>query len=347
MIEDRDYCMSSFLTYRTVIDQTKCFSLKYPPRYTKIPENRVQVHNSDELYKTLKNQVEELCKNHKVALALSGGIDSAVLAKFMPKGSTAYTFQCIVPGKEVTNEVPAAQKYAKECGLNHKVVKIYWEDMEKYAPLLMKQKGAPIHSIEVQIYKAAMQAKADGFDTLLFGESADSLYGGLSMLLSRDWTMGEFIDRFSNVLPHHALMNPQWELEPFKQYTKDGYVDVHGFLSHIFFPESIGSYINAGTAAGVECYMPYAMTEMAVDLDLERVRKGENKYLIREVFESLYLGFVVPPKTPMPRPVNEWFENWEGPKRKEFIPHCQKAMTGNQKWLLWSLETFLNILDEE
>lgn len=51
------------------------------------------------------------------ALVLSGGIDSAILAKFMPKGSIAYTFKCVVPGVQVTDETVIASKYAQECGL--------------------------------------------------------------------------------------------------------------------------------------------------------------------------------------------------------------------------------------
>ena len=62
---------------------------------------------------------------------------------------------------------------------------------------LMLNKGAPIHSIEVQICKAAMQAKEDGFDTLIFGESADVNFGGQDGLLSKDWSVPEYIDRYS------------------------------------------------------------------------------------------------------------------------------------------------------
>ena len=170
MKEDVKYCSSSFLTYRTIIDRNKCFSKKIPPKFFNNPIERKPINNSKELHDALKSEIEKATVNGKAALALSGGIDSAILAKYMPKSSTAYTFQCIVPGKKVTNEVPRAAEYAKECGLKHKTIKVYWEDFEKYAPILMKNKGAPIHSIEVQIYKAALQAKKDGFETLIFGE---------------------------------------------------------------------------------------------------------------------------------------------------------------------------------
>lgn len=138
-----------------------------------------------------------------------------IWAKFMPKGSTAYTFRCIVPGIQVVDETPVAAKYAQECGLKHKIVEIFWEDFEWFSSLLMKRKGAPIHSIEVQIYKAALQAKEEGIDALIFGENADVIYGGMDGLLSKDWLLGDFIERYSYVLPYKVLRNPVMVLEPF------------------------------------------------------------------------------------------------------------------------------------
>lgn len=341
---DFEYCASSFLMYRTIIDKSRKFYDNVLPNIVEIPEGREVIKNSEELYKSLKRQVENVSRNRKVALALSGGIDSAILAKFLPKNTMTYTFKCVVPGKKVTDETERAKKYANECNLKNKVIEIYWEDFEKYTPILMKNKGAPIHSIEVQIYKAALQAKKDGVDTLIFGESADCLYGGLSNILSRDWTFGEFIDRYSFVLPYKVLKKYNMDLTPIMKYTKkDGYIDVQGFYGNVFFKESINSYYNACETAGIECYLPFANTIMGVPLDLKLVREGNNKYLIRDVFKTLYEDFEVPPKTPMPRPMNEWFEKWEGPNSNMFYPKCALNMSGDQKWLIWSLNTFINI----
>lgn len=86
-------------------------------------------------------------------------------------------------------------------------------------------------------------------------------------------------------------------------------------------------------------------TYFSVPLDYARVRAGENKYVVREVFERLYPGWTIPVKTPMPRPMNEWLANWNGPKRNEFWPNCASVLTGDQKWQLWALETFLDLID--
>lgn len=344
---DRKYCMSSFLMYRTIADDSKCFKKGWNSNIFHVDFDRKKIHTSMELEDAIREQIEEWTSDGKAALALSGGIDSAIIAKFMPKGSKAYTFQCVVPGVKVTNEVPQAAKYAKECGLNHEVIEIYWEDMEQYTPILMQHKGAPIHSIEVQIYKAALKAKEDGFERLIFGESSDVSYGGLSSLMSKDWTYGEFVDRYTYLKPYYVLKDSIMIEEPYKRFETNGYVDAHEFCRNFFLEEGMGSYVNACETAGISIKTPYIHTEMAEPLDYERVRSGENKYLVREVFNRLYEGFSVPEKLPMPRAVNEWLKDWKGPEREEFYPNCVGNLTGDQKWLVYALEMFLNMLDKE
>ena len=337
--------------YRVISDEDKCFSTEYLPNYLPMPKDREEIHDSQDLQASLERQMREYTKaKKKCAIALSGGIDSAILLKYMPENSIAYTFKCVVPGTEVTDESPQAAEYLKsvpEKNIEHKVVEIYWEDFEKYTDPLMKRKGAPIHSIEIQIYKAAMQAKADGCDCFIFGDTADCIYGGHSNLLARDWSFEDFVNRWSFVLPDQALREYEMDLKPYREYEKDGYIDVLPFLSIYEAPCSLNSYRNACGLAGIELFAPFAHTIYAEPLDLERVRRGENKYVVREVFEKLYPGYQIPPKTPMPRPMNIWLGDWQGPKRYEFIPNCTDNMTADQKWLVYSLERFLNIIDEK
>lgn len=342
---DKRYCMSSFLSFRTIADSKKSFSKVVPYLY-RDDFDKILVKNDSDLGVALEKQIRKATSEKKTALALSGGIDSAILARFMPEGSKAYTFQCIVPGMEVANEVPQAKKYAQGCNLNHEIVEIYWEDFEKYAPLLMEHKGAPIHSIEVQIYKAAKRAKDSGYDAIIFGESADLNYGGLSGLMSKEWKIGEFIDRYNYVQPFHVLKDFELITEPYWEYEKDGYVDVFEFCRGFFLREAMGSYTNACECAGIELVCPYVHTRLAVPIDYERIRSGENKYIIRDLFKRLYPRYTIPVKLPMPRATNEWLSNWDGPKRSEFWPHCTDNMTGDQKWLVWALERYLNLIEE-
>lgn len=344
-IVDKEYCMSSWLMFRTVVDRDKCFAEGMKDYHIFPPQDRCSVANSMELESALRKEMTAATAGGRTALALSGGIDSAILAKMMPRGSVAYTFKCVVPGIEVVDESAQAARYAEECGLEHRIVEVYWEDMERLAPVLMRHKGSPCHSIEVQICKASQKALKDGFDEIVFGESADIVYGGMSGLMSKDWTFGEFVDRYSYVLPYKVLKNPQLITSPYAKWTRDGYTDAHAFLNDTMYEEAINSYSDACATAGIKLHMPYSKTVMGVPLDYARVRKGENKYLVREIFERLYPGWEMPVKIPMPRPLNEWMRDWNGPQRAEFWPHCTDGMTGDQKWYVYALERFLNMID--
>lgn len=344
---DRGYAMCSYLMYRYVVDAKRGFSKRHPVQQVSLDFPRRMICSSDELLAVLQSLVAEVCQDGKAALALSGGMDSAILAKLMPQGSTAYTFRCIVPGIDVVDESPAAAKFAEQCGLQHKIIPITWDDVTAAADLLMLHKGAPIHSIECQIYLAACKAKQEGMDRLIFGENADIIYGGMDGLLAKDWTYQEFVDRYSYILPYYVLRAPKMIVEPFLQFEKNGHVDSHAFINTYFRQEALGTYTNACKAAGITFVGPYAMTCMGVPLDYQRVRSGDTKYWIREIFRKLYPGWEIPAKLPMPRPVAEWLRDWEGPVRKEFIPHCADKMSGNQRWMIWALERFLNLLEEE
>ena len=338
-------CMSMFLMYRYLYDEAVNFGLPYKNYDVTFP--RTPIADGAELIEFLRAKIGAATADGKATLALSGGIDSAILARFMPPGSTAYTFRCRVPGKAVVDESERAAHYAELCGLKHKVIDIYWEDVEAVVDELMLHKGAPIHSIETQIYIAARQVLADGFTKFIFGENADIIYGGHDGLLSKDWLFGEFVERYAYVLPYRVLREPQMPLAPFLEFETDGRIDVHAFIEKYYRQESTASYINACEAAGVDFIAPYALTRLAKPLDYARVRAGESKYVVREAFRRLYPNESIPKKTPMPRPVNEWFEGWHGPTRREFLPHCHEALDGNRRWMLWALERFLNQLDRK
>lgn len=344
---DKKYCMSSYLMYRYVFHPQKTFAAQYPVNIIDLAFKRYPVKNGDELLHVLEAIMEQTVLDGKAALALSGGIDSAILAHFMPEDSKAYTFRCVVPGKLVTDESGQAAVWANANHLTHEVIDIRWEDIEAVVDKLMLHKGAPIHSIEAQIYLAACKAKQDGMEKFIFGENADIIYGGMDGLLKKDWYFGEFVERYMYVNPYHVLREPELILEPFQEYEKDGHIDGHDFINQYFRQEALGTYHNACQTAGIEFVGPYSQTYMDVPMDYTRIRAGDTKYIIREAFKKLYPNMELPKKIPMPRPVNEWFENWEGPKRAEFIPHCTDELSGDQKWMVWALERYLNLLDNE
>lgn len=349
MIEDKNYCMNSFLMYRTIADHTKTFKQGIKPKFFEEPKNRCKIHNSLELENYIKKYMKENVDD-KTALMLSGGIDSAILAYFMPKGSVAYTMRCIDPDSDVKylDESESAKRIADICGLEHRIIDITWNDYKKFSPLLMEHKGAPIHSIEPQIYKTALQAKKDGFTKLIFGESADVIYGGLDKLLSKDWNFNDFCNRYIYADPTKILKNGKKDFTPFEKYRKDNNkIDFVSFIAEFFYAEGAGSYTNACELAGVQFLSPYNTSTLAVPLDLNRIRGGDSKYFVREVYRKLFPDVKMNKKNPMPRAVKEWLKEWNGPTREEFIPNCVQGLNGDEKWQVYILEQYLNQIEKD
>ena len=166
----------------------------------------------------------------------------------------------------------------------------------------------------------------------------------MDKLLSRDWTFDEFVDRYTYIDPEKVLTDPVSVLYLYERYrTGENSIDFLRFLDVISTEESYSSYANAFCAAEMPYYDPYEKLIMADGLDLDRIRNGEPKYLIRELMAKKYPEIPVPDKNPMPRPVDEYFRNWKGPVRPEFRKDIDMSeFTGNQKWQLWCLERFLD-----
>ena len=280
-----------------------------------------------------------------IGILLSGGMDSANLAAYLKPGSHAYTFTS--GSGEFNADVERAHKYCLKFGLIHHLIEITFEDYKKFASIVMSQKWAPVHSIEPQIYKAAIEAKKDGVQMILVGESADLIFGGMDKLITPEWTYSAFVKRYTFLEPKLVLANPVDQSELFEQYRKgDDGIDVLRFMDEVFAIESSSSYLNAFACAQLPYYDPYARLVMAEPLDMSRVRNGEPKYLVRGLYALKYPELEIPFKIPMPRPVDTIFKDWTGPKRPEFredIPMSE--LTGNQKWQLWCAEQFLELFD--
>lgn len=343
MVVDKNYCMSSFLQFRFVEDTKFTFYDGVIPRRYYPEERRFSVTSPEELTDALRDILEPLDYS-KTALMLSGGIDSALLAKFVPQGTRAYTLKCEAPG--AINEIDQATRYAEACALDLKIVSVTWDDYLNLSPKLVRSMGQPVHSIEPQICKAAQQAKADGYDALIFGETADIIFGGHDSLLSKDWGLDDFIKRHNFVDPREALKDGYIITEPYERYLDGGKVDVYGFLNDIHLRQSPASYINACSLAGMRFIAPYAQTRLATPLDIGRIRSGDSKYIIREAFARYYPDYGQPVKVPLPRALNIWLDDYEGPTRDEFILRCTDSMTPDQKWYIYILELFMNEMEK-
>lgn len=339
------YCLSSFLAFRYLVDPAAEWRPGVKPAY---PATTVQGQIPVETMEEIEAQLRALVARRltpATGILLSGGIDSAILAALLPPGTRAYTIK--FQADRFLDESIQARVYAERLGLCHTVIEIDWADHAAFGPALMRGKKAPLHAIEVALHKAALAAKADGLDTLIVGNGADSTFGGMDKLLSRDWTLEEFYHRYTFVDPFLALCNPVDLRSVYHPYLKpDGIIDTQRFLKTVHGIGIIQSFENSIHSAGLALLEPFEQLRYTRALDLTRIRSGESKYLLKALFRRLYNGMDPPEKIPFARPMDVWLAGWPGPMRPEFKAGTDwRAFTGDQRWLLYILEQFLNLLD--
>ncbi len=347
---NKNFCLSSFMAYRYICREDMNFADGLVHHnFEPIPiDQRVGVASAADMDRDIALQISALSKTYgSIGVLLSGGMDSAIVASYLQPGSHAYTFT--TRRSDVFDaDVRRAQTYCQRLGLKHHLIEIDWDDYVQYTPVVMRRKCAPVHSIEPQILKAAMAAKDDGVELMLVGESADLIFGGMDQLISREWDFDAFVKRYTFLPPEQVLSNPDMSVyDLYERYRlPEAKIDYMRFMDEVFSIESSGSYWNAFGACGLPYHDPYARLVMSEPLDMERVRGGEPKYLVRELFARRYPGLEIPFKIPMPRPVDAVFKDWCGPVRDEFRQDIDMSgLTGNQKWQLWCAEQFLNTLD--
>ncbi len=344
---NKNFCMSSYLAFRYIEkDDVNFFEgLEHKNIQPIADKDRIPVRTAKEIDSVIAKNFEKV-KGKKLGILLSGGMDSAILAAYMP-GADAYTFR-FLKGDFQKEELERAEYYANYYHLNLHYVDIDWDTtVEPYIDAVMKSKGAPVHSIEPQLLQAAEQAKKDGVELLIVGESSDLIFGGMDQLLSKDWLFDDFVKRYTFTNPTAVLKEPVDMSYLFERFRKGDHIDFEEFLNQVFSIESSSSYLNAFNTANIPYLDPYANMIMADPLDLHRVRNGEPKYLIRELFSMKYPNYPVPNKVPMPRPVDYYFKDWKGPSRPEFLENLDMSQfTGNQKWQMWCLERFLNLMEK-
>lgn len=346
-MKDKNFCMSSYLAFRYIEKEDKDFKDgEFHKNIKIIPENeKILVYTADDIDKAIQKCFDNL-KGEKLGIFLSGGMDSAILASYMP-GCDAYTFR-FLNGNFQKEELARAEYYAKTYGLKLHYIDIDWNTtVEGYVDACMEAKKAPVHSIEPQLLQGAIQAKKDGITKMVIGESSDLVFGGMDRLLAKDWTFEEFKKRYTFTEPELVLKEPVSMDYLFERYRNGNNIDFLKFMDDVFSVESSSSYLNSLTVAGMKYIDPYAKLKMGDPLDLNRVRNGESKYLIRELMHRKYPDIPVPEKVPMPRPVDEYFKDWKGPSREEFLDDLDMSQfTGNQKWQIWCLERYLNYIEK-
>lgn len=339
--------MSSYMAFRYIEkDNADFYPELHHENITLMSDSEKKaVRTAEDIDIALADALDKI-KDRRVGIMLSGGMDSAIAASYL-RGADAYTFR-FLNGNFQKKELERAKYYADYYGLKLHYVDIDYETVKKYLRPVILKKNAPVHSIEPQIYQAALQAKNDGVEIMVIGNGSDYVFGGMDGLLAKDWTFDEFVERYIFTNPSDVLEDAEDVRYAFEKYRQGDKIDFIGFMNDITMTESYSSYFNAFSAADMPYIDPYAGLKMADKLDLHRIRSGESKYLIRELMMKKYPDIAVPDKNPMPRPVDVYFADWRGPKRHEFKKNLNLTQfSGNQKWQMYCLEYFLDMYEPE
>lgn len=222
----------------------------------------------------------------RVGILLSSGMDSAILAKFIPKGSVAYTidYQSQYSRK---SEFASAGQFVPS-GVEHKRVVVERDRYFSAVDFLTEARQAPTVPHEATVYIAAQQARADGVDCLVGGFGADSRLGGFPGFYRERSFEGFKKELFRSYIdPQQVLVQPapiDWVIH---RYTTNGMVDVQRLLTEIGTEGT--SARDAIELCGLKAVLPYTELVYTKPFDLELPAK----YLVSGVFTKLY-GFDPP-----------------------------------------------------
>ena len=252
---DKNYCMSSYLSLRYVEDDDKQFFDGFCHQvYKQQPlDRKVFVSDAHDLDIALRNVFRRVA-HEKLGMLLSGGMDSSILASYMPEGADAYTFR-FLGGKYQSDELERAEYYAKYYHLNLHYVDIDWSTVEQNVDKVMAHKGAPVHAIEPQLYAAAIQAKKDGITMLIIGDAADYVFGGMDGLLSQNWSYDQYVKRTIYVNPVDVLNEP-YDMN----YLFERYRIGKNSIDYLLRVVDVG-----GLGSGGQCYEAYQLCRRAVE----------------------------------------------------------------------------------
>ena len=330
-------CLSTFLVYRDLPKDVSPLDSKIDLSIENFP--RVEIRTQEDLDNYLKDFFSKIDFT-KTGISLSGGIDSALLASYCPKGTIAFTLK--YPEAEGVDETHQARIYAEKFGLRLIEVPVTFQDVLDNQDDLMLQKGEPLSSIEIGLYKIGLRALDFGLENIITGSGADGVFGGLYNLMSKKWKNQEFIERFTFLSPEKVLKNPEEPFDFYSEYFGDEYFNLFGFLSEIYGVSTTKYFNNAFKLAGIKYLCPYEYIDRCFDLDFSRIANGEEKYFLRGLFKQRVGELFVPRKYPLPRPLIVW-QNLYGPlKNEEFKPNAYElCTTGEEKWILYSLDHYL------
>ena len=173
---------------------------------------------------------DALAPDREIAVAFSGGVDSALVAELLDA-------PLYVVGFPDSHDVEAARTAAAAMGRELTVVELEPADLERAVPRVAAATGRT-NAMDVQIalplYLVGERVAADGFDALAVGQGADELFGGYEKVVRLDHRVDaettraavrEQIASLPDQLPRDVRAIEATGLEPVAPLLHDSVVD--------------------------------------------------------------------------------------------------------------------------
>lgn len=212
---------SSFQSICTGVVQVPCASyidysyadgVKECKRYYQLPLLPINEKSIDEhsavTETLLEKAILKACSNNKkVAVLLSGGIDSSVLLAIAKNNLSDIVAVSHRSARHENPELDTAIRFAKELGVEHRIIDI--DDALIPDAFIQTSKiiEQPIRYQSSVILYLLFKALADEFDQVLYGEAADTLFG--SNLVKRFKIKKQKKEKISpmvSILPFHKAI---------------------------------------------------------------------------------------------------------------------------------------------
>ena len=285
----------------------------------------------------------QIGSSNNPAILLSGGMDSAVLVPFMPKGATAYT---IYHEQLSRNEIDLAASYAAEYGLKHVIIPINEQNYFKHIDSLIINKKMPLSPAEPIFHIAAKKAFEDGYESIVTGAGADAKWGGFPKLRKNinSIAYNKLLQK-SYLNPADILMKATDISDIFNNFlfvNKKGVevVSSRAFLRDVSVERF--AYNNAIVSAGCTHIAPFTSAVIRFD---HKKNLLDPKCLIKDLYHQIY-GKGAPKKLGLQKPTY---------LLKEYKPtHClfnpdylYDSLHYNKKVLAFFAERYLNLIDHD
>jgi asparagine synthase (glutamine-hydrolysing) len=272
-----------------------------PPETDAVQDTCTQVdRHSDVLFETLRKVVREhLVADVPVALLLSGGIDSSVIAALAAREGRLRTLSMGF-AKSTIDERPHARRVSEYIGSQHREIIIEPDqvvsDLEKSVWFVDDLFGDWGVITTMMLYRKCREA---GVKVVLVGEGADELFGGYPNFVSAGGVDSDRLDIFRRTLRLYRWYSGRrwgkvlWDFTHtvsslHREAGEDSFSTVRLFETRYQLPNCYNMKVDkASMAASVEARVPYLDTRIA-NLGFRTPRsllqrQGTNKYLLRHM----------------------------------------------------------------